>query len=75
MIFHESMCHNMRIHVIFLAPYFLHCPNFIRPHAKCNVLLKQVDQKKERPTNHSQHAHGIQIFLMSTVKYHITRLS
>ena len=32
MIFHESMYHNMRIHVIFLAPYFLPCLNFIRPH-------------------------------------------
>ena len=27
---------------------------------QCNVLLKQVDQKKGRPTNHSEHAHKIQ---------------
>ena len=36
MIFHDSMYHNMRIHVIFLAPYFLPCPSFIRPLTICH---------------------------------------
>ena len=27
---------------------------------QCNVLLKQIDQKKGRPTNHSEHAYWIQ---------------
>ena len=50
MIIHESMYHNMRIHVIFLPPYFLPCPNFIRPHTiNFWVGLVQLDLKNCLP--------------------------
>ena len=48
MIFHESMYHSMRIHVIFLAPYFLPCPNFIRPHTIYSFWSVDVDRGKIR---------------------------
>ena len=39
MIFHESMYHNMRIHVIFLALYFLPYLNLIRHHTIIQISL------------------------------------
>ena len=47
MIFHESMYHNMRIHVICLALYFLPCPIFIRPHTKVKNNNYMVDRNEE----------------------------
>ena len=47
MIFLESMYHNMRIHVIFLPPYFLLCPNFKRPHTKVKNNNYMVDRNEE----------------------------
>ena len=38
-----------------------------RPY-QSNVLLKQVDQKKGQPTNHSEHAQKIQLFPTSIYK-------
>ena len=45
----------------------LSCDTKQRPF-QCNVLLKQVDQKKGHPINYSEHAQYIQLFPMSIYK-------
>ena len=54
MIFHESMYHNMRIHVFFLPLYFLRYPNLIRHHTSDWVSLvykKNVQEKHFKNQN------------------------